>query len=294
MKIVMLGRGGVGKTTYVSLMYAEMQEGVGGFRVRASDDALHRQFMADAKAIRAGTYPAAAHRRARYDLALSYDSSEVMPFMLRDHRGGVASGRTSGAQDVAELNQDLLDSDGIVVFIDGHALVTEPGAAQQARRLSGHVLRAMKDRPEVTTPLVIAITKCDLIDTNDDKVVEAIITPLYELASAAAGTMHIVEAIIPVSCGPSPENVVVPVLWSLRFGILGMVQRVGWVEYADQAAMAAAARAAAARDRLTDRIVSWPQSRPGRTGRTPPGENFKGLCPSFRRPRGWRPTRRQD
>ena len=66
----MLGHSGAGKTTYVSLMYAEMHKGVAGFRVRAGDDDHHRQLMADAKAIRAGTYPAATHRRARYDLAL--------------------------------------------------------------------------------------------------------------------------------------------------------------------------------------------------------------------------------
>ena len=36
MKIVMLGHSGAGKTTYLSLMYAEMHEGVAGFRVRAT------------------------------------------------------------------------------------------------------------------------------------------------------------------------------------------------------------------------------------------------------------------
>ena len=127
-------------------MYAKMHEGVEGFHVHASDDAHHRQLMADAKAIRAGTYPAVTHRRACYDLALSYNGSEVMPFSWRDHRGGAASGRTSDAEDVAELNQDLLDSDAIVMFVDGAELVSEPSAGRMTGRLSSHILRALRSR----------------------------------------------------------------------------------------------------------------------------------------------------
>ena len=188
----MLGNSGAGKTTYVSLMYAAMHEGVCGFRVRASDDAHHRQLVADAKAIRAGAYPAATHRRACYDLALSYNGSEVMPFSWRDHRGGAASGRTSDARDVAELNQDLLDSDAIVMFVDGAELVNDPrAAAQMVGRLSSHILRALHSREEFLTPVVIAITKCDLIDLGDARVRGALDAPLRELVGAVRASRHV-------------------------------------------------------------------------------------------------------
>jgi len=257
-KIVMLGHSGAGKTTYLSLMYAEMQDGIGGFQVRAKNGSQHSQLLADARAIRSSRYPPLTNHRASYDLALSYNGSEVLPFTWRDHRGGAASGRTSDAEDVGQLHQDLLESDAIVMFIDGHALVNDPGAARNASRLSSHVLRAMRDRPEVSTPLVIAVTKCDLIDISDEKVTEKVFAPVAELAKAVAATRHIVGTLIPVACGPSSMNVVVPVLWSLRFGLIGMLVRLSTqVESSVQAANAAASRVT-----FVDRLVSWWRDQP--------------------------------
>src|SRR5262249_29144768 len=140
-------------------------------------------------------------------------------------RGGAAAGRTSDAADVGQLHQDLLESDAIIIFLDGHALVNGPGSAKNASRLSSHVLRAMRDRPEIPTPLVIAVTKSDLIDVSDDKVAEKLFEPVAELVRAVAATRHIVGTLIPVACGPCSMNVAVPVLWSLRFGLLGMLIR---------------------------------------------------------------------
>ena len=71
MKIVMLGHSGAGKTTYLSLMYTEMQDGIGGFQVRAKNSSQHRQLLADAQAIRSSQYPPATNHRASYNLALS-------------------------------------------------------------------------------------------------------------------------------------------------------------------------------------------------------------------------------
>lgn len=253
MKIVMLGHSGAGKTTYLSLMYAEMQDGIAGFQVHAKNSGQHSQLLADARAIRSSRYPPATNRRASYDLVLSYNTSEVLPFTWRDHRGGAASGRTSEAEDVGQLHRDLLESDAIVMFLDGHALVHEPGATRNASKLSSHVLRAMRDRPEIPTPLVVAVTKSDLIDVNDDKVGEKVFAPVAELLKAVAASQHIVGTLIPVACGPYPMNVVVPVLWSLRFGLLGMLVRLS----ADIESSVQAANAAARQDTLVDRVVSW-------------------------------------
>jgi hypothetical protein len=252
-KIVMLGHSGAGKTTYLSLMYAEMQVGIGGFQVRAKDSGQHSQLLADARAIRSSRYPPITNRRASYDLALRYNGAEVLPFTWRDHRGGAATGRTSDGEDVGQLHQDLLQSDAIVMFLDGYALVHEPAAAKNASRLSAHVLRAMRDRPEVPTPLVIAVTKSDLIDIDDDKVSEKVFAPVEGLAKAIAATKHIFGTIIPVACGPAPLNVVVPVLWSLRFGLIGMLVRLS----TELESSVKAANSAASLDTLADRVGSW-------------------------------------
>jgi Double-GTPase 2 len=253
MKIMMLGHSGAGKTTYLSLMYAEMQEGIAGFRVQANDDEQHKQLLRDARQIRASRYPPATRQRASYDLTLSYNGSQVLPFTWRDHRGGAASGRSTDGADVAQLTADLKEADGIVIFIDSVAVSRDRAASRMAAQLSTHVLRAMHERAEVLTPLLIAATKSDLIDLDNEKVTEAIFAPVEKLARAVAETRHIVGTIIPVSCGPSPLNVVVPVLWSLCFGVTGMAMRLN----AEAEESARAMTSAAANDTLTDRIVSW-------------------------------------
>ncbi len=258
MKIVMLGHSGAGKTTYLALMYFEMQEDIGGFRVRAKDPQHHQQLLQDAQAIRVSRYPAPTHQRASYDLALSYNGSEVLPFTWRDHRGGAASGRTSDEQDVAALHQDLLESDAIVVFVDGAELATNARAARMVGRLNGHVLRALRAREDVLTPLVVAVTKCDLIDLENTRVVDAIFAPFMELTSAVTASEHIHGMLLPISCGPSPMNVIIPVLWSLRFGVVGMVMRLAaTVEQEKNAAAVAASR-----DTFGDRVSSWFKNEP--------------------------------
>lgn len=248
----MLGHSGAGKTTYLSLMYAAMYQGVEGFQVRAGDDGHHRQLVADAAAIMAGRYPAATHRRACYDLVLKYDGAEVMPFSWRDHRGGAASGRTTDAADVAELNRDLLDSDAIVMFVDGAELVNDPGAARSAGRLSSHVLRALHSRERYLTPVVIAITKCDLVDLGDARVHTMLGGPLRELTGAIRASRHVQGAVVRVSCGPSPLNVTQPVLFTLRCGLLGMGERLATAA----GRFSAAAEAAAGRDTLPGRFIA--------------------------------------
>jgi hypothetical protein len=251
--IVMLGHSGAGKTTYLSLMYAEMQDGVGGFCVRAEAQDHHTQLLADARAIRDGSYPVATHQRASYDLTLTYDNEAVLPFTWRDHRGGAASGRTSDSDDVAQLHQDLASSDAIVVFVDGPELVSQSRGARTAGRLASHVLRSLEGREEILTPLVIGVTKCDLLDLDDEKVTDAIFTPFEELVDAVAATEHIHGTVLPLSCGPSSTNVVIPVLWSLRFGIIGMAMRLAAAHEKAQESANAAAR----RDTLGDRFGSW-------------------------------------
>lgn len=259
MKIVMLGASGAGKTTYVSLMYAAMQREVGGFRVFTANAVQHRQLLADAGAILNGHYPERTHQRVSYDLSFSFGGAEVLPFTWHDHRGGAASGRTTESQDVALLHQDLQESDAIVVFIDGEKLASGgPRAARNVGRLTGHVLRALREREKVLTPLVIAVTKCDLIDLDDKKVFETILSPMTELMEAVAATQHIHGTVLPLCCGPSPVNVTVPVLWSLRFGVIGQAMRLA----ADAEDSHAAAVAASGRDTLGDRIRSWWRDEP--------------------------------
>lgn len=57
MDIVMLGHSGVGKTSYVSLMYAAMRDGIQGFGLCAREETRHEELTATAEEVLRGRYP---------------------------------------------------------------------------------------------------------------------------------------------------------------------------------------------------------------------------------------------
>ncbi|MGH8573579.1 MAG: hypothetical protein ACREX8_13545 [Gammaproteobacteria bacterium] len=253
----MLGHSGAGKTTYVSLMYREMQDGVAGFQLRAQKPKDHDQLLRDAAAILHGRYPDPTHQRTSYQLVLRYDGEEVFPFRWRDYRGGALNDRSTSA-DVTELHEDLTSTDGIVLFVDAVKLLTDHRAGRDVRRLVTHVQRALDARDEVLTPLVIAVTKCDLVDLDAPSVLDTLYEPFEPLVEAVGTTEHVYGTILPVACGPEPVNVVIPVLWALRFGLFGRAMRLqAAIESAQQAAAYAASR-----DTLGDRFFSWLKDEP--------------------------------
>lgn len=258
MDIVMLGNSAAGKTTYVALMYAVMQEGVGGFSVRAEDATQNRGLLRTAEAVLTGHYPDPSDRRSSFDLVLRYDNEDVFPFVWRDYRGGALRERTTDSAQAGQLHEDLKAAGGIVVFCDSRKLLDDPRAGRDVRTLVSHVQRALDDRADRITPLVIALTKADLVDLDDDKIVERLAEPFQPLIEAVGPQPNVLGTIIPISCGPEPANVVVPVLWTLRFGIVGRALQLR----ASVEAQIAAARQAAARDTLWDRFTSWANDEP--------------------------------
>lgn len=249
MTIVMLGHSGAGKTTYVSLMYSELQTPVNGFTLSGS---AHSQLMTDAYGIRRGRYPDPTHQRVSFDLELCHDGRAVFPFTWRDYRGGALSDRSSAA-DAEQLHADLLATDGIVLFVDATRLVGDPRVGRDVRRLTTHVHRALDARDKVLTPVVIAVTKCDLVDLDGPGVERAIFEPFTPLGEAIEAAEHVCGTMLPIACGPEPVNVAVPVLFALHFGIVGHGMRLeAAIEQYE-----AAAHAFSASDTLRNRVSSW-------------------------------------
>ncbi|MFJ4846351.1 MULTISPECIES: hypothetical protein [unclassified Streptomyces] len=258
MDIVMLGHSAAGKTTYVSLMYAVMREGVEGLSLRAEDPYAHRVLMRAAEAVLEGRYPPASDQRAVFDLVLQHDGRDIFPFRWRDYRGGALKERAGSSTQAGQLHEDLKQSQGIILFVDAQRLITHSAAAGEVRRMTVHVQRALEARGEALTPLVLALTKCDLVDLDDQGVLDRLIAPFQQLIDGIAATQHIHGAVVPLSCGPDPVNVAVPVLWSLHFGIVG--RGIELQESVD--GRLAAARDAAARDTIGDRLSSWWKGEP--------------------------------
>lgn len=257
MKIVMLGHGGAGKTTYVSLMYSEMIDGIEGFTLRAAD-AQHRVLMADAAAIRRGRYPNATHRRTSFDLVLHHRRAPIFPFEWRDYRGGSLTDRRSTSADAAALHADLADADGVLVLVDATKLLSDPAAGRDIRRLTYLVQTALQARDAALTPLVVGVTKCDLVDLDGTGVVDALLAPFEPLMTAVGGSEHVHGTILPLACGPEPVNVVLPVLWSLHFGLVGHAMRL----HAEVESAQHGAAFAAANDTVGDRVRSWWRGEP--------------------------------
>ncbi|MFI6324045.1 hypothetical protein ACIBG8_41425 [Nonomuraea sp. NPDC050556] len=215
MNIVMLGHPNAGKTTYMSAMYKVMStEGIAGFRVRARSDAHHYQLMSNADRIGRGLYPAPSDQHAEYPLTFRHGSSALFEFLWRDYRGGALLDRST-TQDTQRLLADLRTADAIVLFMDLLDLQRSHIARQKIRGLTTVLFRALTGRDRLT-PLVIVLTKADLVNPNvQDTGLEA----FDSFIQAVDGNPAVIGTWIEVACGPYPQNVIAPVLFCLYFGL---------------------------------------------------------------------------
>ncbi|MFF3721481.1 hypothetical protein ACFYYM_03785 [Streptomyces erythrochromogenes] len=253
MDIVMLGHSAAGKTTYVSLMYAAMRDGIQGFSLRTDDVLVHGALTSAAEAVLRGRYPDMSSRRQVFEFVLQYQGRDVLPFRWRDYRGGALTERRADSPQAGQLQRDLVEAEGIVVFVDAHRLLTDSGSDRYTRRMTVLVQRALEARGDQLTPLVLAFTKSDLLDLDRPGLLEQLVEPFDGLIAGVARTQHLRGAVALVACGPDPVNVAVPVLWSLHHGIVGR----GLALHSSVEEFLASARRAAANDTAWDRISSW-------------------------------------
>lgn len=224
MNVVMLGGSSAGKTTYVSLMYRGLSEGVGGFSCRAADPDVGALLQNRGRDVLAGIYPRNTEARQVHDLVLRYQDRDVLPFRWRDYRGSVLTESGASSSQARELHGDLRKADGIVLFAEAPRLL---GSGQDllVRRMTTSVLRALADRDKRLTPLVIVLTKFDLVERHGPAVVDRLKEPFRALIHAAATEPHIRGAVVPLVCGRWPLHVQIPALWVLHSGLVGRAQR---------------------------------------------------------------------
>ncbi|MBX6383100.1 MAG: hypothetical protein IRZ07_09025 [Microbispora sp.] len=223
MNIVMLGHNAAGKTTYVSMMYARMWEGIEGFDLRASAAKDHDAFIAAARGIRWGRYPQPSDHRAVFDLVLRHGGRDIYPFTWRDYRGGALNEHVSDSPQAAELHEDLKAADAILMFADAHRLATDSRGHREARRIVSHVQRALEVPRTGSVVVLVLLTKCDLVDFGRPSVGDSVTAPFGELLNAIDSDEQAVGGLIPVACGPRPLNIELPVLLCLYYGLMNRV-----------------------------------------------------------------------
>jgi energy-coupling factor transporter ATP-binding protein EcfA2 len=220
MKILMLGHKGVGKTTFMSCMYAALQREIGGFSVQAKDDSDHRRLVKLAADVLKGRFPAPTDQLREYDLNLIYDGNAVLDFEWVDYRGGALdeAGSEAGMQ---ELLEQLDTADGLIAFFDGPALAAGGRAARQTvGRIMVLLQRAIEDDQRIV-PIALVVTKADQV-ADQDVVIEAL-EPLWR---AISGSRTVYGSLIFTRCGLGfSENMEMPTLFVLHKGMHGMLVR---------------------------------------------------------------------
>ncbi|MFF2996797.1 hypothetical protein ACFVTC_19860 [Streptomyces sp. NPDC057950] len=216
MDIVMLGHGGVGKSSYLSLMYAAMRDGIQGFGLCAQEASLHEELTSEAEEVLRGRRPGAERRRDVLDLLLHYQGRAVLPVRWCDHRylpGQAGEGLFSG----------LTRADGIMVFADAPRLLGDDPYRAALHRMATLVRRALAERDGRLTPLVLVFTKCDRLTSSagTPAPLDLLLEPFEDVIAKVAVTENLRGAVALVACGREPEGVTVPVLWILHHAIVG-------------------------------------------------------------------------
>ncbi|WP_330347149.1 hypothetical protein [Streptomyces sp. NBC_00582] len=220
MDFVMLGHHGVGKTSYLSLMYAAMRDGIHGFGLDARAAADHEALTRAAEYVLAGHPPPRTENLPVLELVLRFHGRAAVTLRWHEHHDLVTG---PGAKPSGQV----LTADGIVLFAEAPQLL-EDGAYRAEMRRTAHRLRqALAERGRQLTPLVLTFTKCDLVcrpmppGAVPTALLADLTAPFSDLVDAVAATEHLRGAVALVSCGPEPVNITVPVLWSLHHAIAG-------------------------------------------------------------------------
>jgi signal recognition particle receptor subunit beta len=213
MRIVEIGHSGVGKTTFMASMYSTMQVGIEGFKLRATQSSDHSRLLTLSQSICRGNYPTPTDQRSEYNFHLQYQGKDIFPFIWADYRGG-AIRETKDSQQAKLLQQDLKQADGILMFCDCQALVQRDTRRNQISRMTSLITQSLGDLDHPIA-LVVILTKADLVDGID----EDDLKPLEGLAQALQASDLISSTLVPVACGPDPQNVAIPLLFTLYVGV---------------------------------------------------------------------------
>lgn len=257
MEIVMLGQSNAGKTAYVSAMYGEFSRAGNVLSIRAQRSAHGQRLLQNARRIKRGEYPPGTDRMSSYNLTLLYEGEDLWDFVWKDYRGGALLEPTASKQ-AAQLRRDIETANALVLMIDSTELLADTTHARaHVRPLVSTTVRLLSGI-STTMPLVVVLTKYDLVSDREDEIVERAVDVLGPLVKAVAATHNIHGLLVSVSCGQHESNVSLPVLWCLHVATQIEVQ--DWLRRLDK--RVELYNQAIATQGLTDSVRSWWRNEP--------------------------------
>jgi len=227
MDIAMLGISNAGKTSYVTAMYGEMSKASGLFSVRAQRQADHQLLTRNASELIRGKYPPLSDHRSVYGFTLHYERAPFLDFVWRDYRGGALTELSDESAQAGQLRADLASADGVVILIDSTQLMDRVRARTKLRPVIAAAVRVLTQRT-TTTPVVIALTKWDLVSGRQGQVEAIAADVLGDLVGALHDSEHVHGCMVPIACGPESVNIELPVLWCIHIGVLEHFYTVAW------------------------------------------------------------------
>ena len=171
--VTMLGGTGSGKTVFLHGMYAVLSGGFEGYYLHTTTHDLDAD-LSDAwdKLLDDGELPPATTEMPHdYPLVFKDGLTPLLNINWQDYRGGAMSDREATSADTAQLIERLRISDCIYLTIDGRHLADGVDdynkllvrRRTQADRMAAHLQRTATARGGHLPPLVVLITKADLL-----------------------------------------------------------------------------------------------------------------------------------
>lgn len=213
MKILMVGNKESGKTTYMAGSFGVLEGGINNFFVD-TDASSKKWFQRLFRSIKQGDYPNPTDKRQNYNLKLYHKRQKILDFEWVDYNGGVIT-----EANVEKFKQDMDSSDGIMIFLEAHALWQNRPSVHKLRRIISLIQEHLENYDKPLLSVIIVLTKYDNIpvDVSFDEVTKN----LQNFMTAVKDNKKIYARIVPISCTTNGFfNVELPLLDVLDSGLM--------------------------------------------------------------------------
>lgn len=239
--ITMIGASGTGKTCYLYAMADAMQSGSCDFTFTAMPYKKTLELQDAWDSILNGKWPKGTDLSTEYEFACSYCMRPIATFSWYDYRGGILQ-NPDDEEERASLFGKMGSSRCLIICISAEAIHGILAGDLKSRRLFQvymNLIQEYRNRTGCTVPIVVAVTKADLLGPNEfESGVELIRTKYMAALFSEDDNGGWFVSFVPVSLGTGlgssvngeivgtiePANVHIPVLIAIKSAIVELLE----------------------------------------------------------------------